>query len=275
MNDDFEDRLRAGLYGLADQAEASPWLWSRVEARLRAPTRRSPALLVTYSLAITMACLTALEFTVFQLGITGERRPDGSARRSVLAVRAPTPTTLFVPAPPPDALLRPFSRDSPRTGAGGAEPAQGKVSETSSGRHQSSTSELPPPSTSSPPQASTTRPLIPSAPRDVLAVAGDASATVSWQPPTSAGSSEITAYIIHGGQDPIFVPGDQLSVTVEGLTNGRTYVFTVKARSATGDSPESPPSSPITPTKESHRGDGGDTEERDHGKDGSGKLDEV
>lgn len=89
---------------------------------------------------------------------------------------------------------------------------------------------------------------LPSAPRAVAAVAGNASATVTFQAPASAGTSPITGYDVYstpaGGIDP---GGTSLSRTITGLQNGTAYTFRVRARSALGGGPLSAPSAPVTP----------------------------
>lgn len=104
----------------------------------------------------------------------------------------------------------------------------------------------------------------PSPPQTVTSIAADASATVSWYAPSSAGSSAVTDYIItpYAGATPLSsttVPvgsvtslsdsygGTALQADVAGLTNSTAYTFTVKARNAAGDSVESTASGENTP----------------------------
>ena len=88
----------------------------------------------------------------------------------------------------------------------------------------------------------------PGAPTDVIAVAGDTTATVSWTPPAADGGSPITVYIVTAS------PGDAtcatallVSCTVAGLTNGVAHTFTVTATNAIGTGLPSAPSDPVTP----------------------------
>jgi alpha-tubulin suppressor-like RCC1 family protein len=93
---------------------------------------------------------------------------------------------------------------------------------------------------------------IPGVPTAVAAVAGDASATVSWTPPASSGGSPVTSYTVsasdvtdpaRGGQT---TTGMSSPLTLSGLTNGDTYTFTVTATNAIGSSAPSSPSSTVT-----------------------------
>jgi hypothetical protein len=95
-------------------------------------------------------------------------------------------------------------------------------------------------------------PVLPRAPdpvTDVLPVAGNGMATVSWLPAYDGGSS-ITSYIVAYSNNPYDVAaaiypaaqgwmfsGGRWSTPVYGLTNGRTYTFYVFAINAVGISP--------------------------------------
>jgi surface antigen len=87
---------------------------------------------------------------------------------------------------------------------------------------------------------------VPSAPAEVAATPGDASALVSWKAPDDGGS-QITGYTVMADPGGISVETDKLSTTVGGLTNGITYVFTVTARNAVGEGAASAPSNPVIP----------------------------
>jgi Fibronectin type III domain len=87
----------------------------------------------------------------------------------------------------------------------------------------------------------------PGSPTAVSASAGDTAATVSWTAPASGGSP-ITGYTVTSD------PGDftattvgATSTTVNGLTDGVTYTFTVTATNGIGTSDPSAPSNPVTP----------------------------
>lgn len=93
-----------------------------------------------------------------------------------------------------------------------------------------------------PPPVPSTQPL------DVAADAGDASALVTWKAPLSPGSFPISHYqaIASPGGRMCLTSG--LSCTVDGLANGTTYTFTVKALTGAGWSTESEPSNAVTPS---------------------------
>ena len=78
--------------------------------------------------------------------------------------------------------------------------------------------------TPSPPQP-------PSAPLNVIAVAGDEQVTVNWDPPASPGSFPITEYRVTAstGGATCVVGVPTRTCTLTGLTNGTTYTFTVEA----------------------------------------------
>ena len=92
----------------------------------------------------------------------------------------------------------------------------------------------------------------PGPPTNVVATAGNASATLTWSPPTSDGGSaligyRITPYIGANAQTPINTGSTATTYTVPGLINGTTYTFTVLAINGSGAGPESAPSNPVTP----------------------------
>ncbi|MGD0882585.1 MAG: fibronectin type III domain-containing protein, partial [Acidimicrobiales bacterium] len=92
---------------------------------------------------------------------------------------------------------------------------------------------------------------VPGTPTDVVATAGNASASLTWDAPTSDGGLAITGYTITPyigatAQTPVVV-GDVTSDTVNGLTNGATYTFTVTASNAVGSGTASTASNAVTP----------------------------
>ena len=98
---------------------------------------------------------------------------------------------------------------------------------------------------------SVTAPTVPSAPSAVVAMAGNAQATVSWTQPPDGGSAitgyTITPYIGTVAQMPVNVGGGVLTTTITGLVNGTAYTFTVSATNAIGTGAPSLASDPITP----------------------------
>jgi FtsP/CotA-like multicopper oxidase with cupredoxin domain len=88
----------------------------------------------------------------------------------------------------------------------------------------------------------------PGPPLGVTAVAGSASATVSWTAPASDGGSAITGYSVSsspsGGSCPLTAT---LGCTVTGLTNGTPYTFQVIATNGSGFGPASAASNVVIP----------------------------
>lgn len=92
---------------------------------------------------------------------------------------------------------------------------------------------------------------VPGAPTNVVATAGDGSATVSFTDPSSTGGVVISGYKATCGT--ITVSGASSPITVAPLNNGTTYACTVKATNGVGDSAPSAavnvtPTAPITVT---------------------------
>ena len=97
-------------------------------------------------------------------------------------------------------------------------------------------------------------PGAPGSPTNVVASAGDATATVRWSPPADAQGYPLLGYRVTatpGGHicttsaTPPAIP--TTSCTVTGLTNGQAYTFTVVAISVAGTSAPSTASAPVTP----------------------------
>jgi hypothetical protein len=101
-------------------------------------------------------------------------------------------------------------------------------------------------------------PAPPSAPLNVTATAGNASAGLTWLAP--ANHQPVTSYTVHnslaGNGAPVpdatvtAAPGSTIvptAITVGGLVNGVTYQFEVQAGNAQGSGPFSAPSNSVTP----------------------------
>jgi Fibronectin type III domain len=91
---------------------------------------------------------------------------------------------------------------------------------------------------------------VPGAPTNVVATAGDGSATVAWTPPADDGGADVIEYRVNvkPGTDHKIVPAPATSVDFAPLPNGTTVTFTVKAINAMGQSLPSDASNAVTPT---------------------------
>ena len=90
---------------------------------------------------------------------------------------------------------------------------------------------------------------LPSAPTNVTALAGNASATVSWTPSSFDGGRTMVYYVVTaspGGQRAT-VAGNLSTALVTGLSNGTPYTFTVTALNGVGAT-TSAASIPVTPS---------------------------
>jgi predicted outer membrane repeat protein len=80
-----------------------------------------------------------------------------------------------------------------------------------------------------------TPPTPPSAPLGVRATAGESRAIVTWQAPSSSGSAPVTSYEVRNDVDSqvcVVAVSAKLECTMTGLSPGRAYRFSVRARSA-------------------------------------------
>ena len=96
--------------------------------------------------------------------------------------------------------------------------------------------------------AGAVNPTVPDAPTTVIASAGVANATVSWNAPRSNGGSSIRSYVVTSttGSKGCTTTGT-LSCVVKDLVNGTSYAFQVRAVNAVGTSPASAVSNTVVP----------------------------
>ena len=89
--------------------------------------------------------------------------------------------------------------------------------------------------------------LLPDPPRNVTATPGKGMVTVSFESPKSDGGSPVTYYTVTSVPRGIEVKGTKSPVTVQGLSDGKTYAFTVTASNSVGTGLASRPSNCVTP----------------------------
>ncbi|PIQ30298.1 MAG: hypothetical protein COW62_12945, partial [Zetaproteobacteria bacterium CG17_big_fil_post_rev_8_21_14_2_50_50_13] len=88
---------------------------------------------------------------------------------------------------------------------------------------------------------------VPGAPISVAAIPGDGYARISFSPPVSDGGNAITAYTVTSNPGGLTASGPASPLTINGLTNGTAYSFTVTATNGIGTGTASAPSPVITP----------------------------
>lgn len=99
------------------------------------------------------------------------------------------------------------------------------------------------------PYSITVVPVLPAAPGDVSAVAGDGAADVTWTAPANDGGDSISGYTATctNGTDSASASGPTPPITVGGLVNGTAYTCTVAATNSVGTGAASAPSNAVTP----------------------------
>ena len=108
-------------------------------------------------------------------------------------------------------------------------------------------------SVSSSVSASVTPATVPTAPTGIVAIAGNAQASVAFNTPNNGGSP-ITSYTVYKYINAVKinpgVTGSSSPIVVTGLTNGTAYTFRVVATNAIGNSNYSSASNSVTPSSQ-------------------------
>jgi len=89
--------------------------------------------------------------------------------------------------------------------------------------------------------------VVPGAPTIGTATAGDTQASVSFTAPMSNGGVSITSYTVTSNPGGLTGSGTSSPLTVTGLTNGTSYIFTVTATNSAGTGSASGASNSVTP----------------------------
>ncbi len=81
--------------------------------------------------------------------------------------------------------------------------------------------------------------VVPTAPQNLGAVAGNAQVVLTWTAPANDGGSSITGYKIYRDGTLLTTVGNVLTFTDTGLVNGRAYIYAVSAVNSKGEGPQS------------------------------------
>jgi hypothetical protein len=79
---------------------------------------------------------------------------------------------------------------------------------------------------------------LPLAPRNVVALVGDASVLITFDPPANMRTAQISEYIVKNNKTGVEKKSNSSPVVFSGLRNGTSYTFTVVAKNALGVSAE-------------------------------------
>ena len=101
-------------------------------------------------------------------------------------------------------------------------------------------------SSASPASSAVTPATVPDAPTNIVAIAGNTQASVSFTAPATNGSA-ITIYTVTSSPGGFTATGSASPIIVTGLSNGTEYSFTVIARNAIGNSSTSSSSNIVIP----------------------------
>ena len=188
---------------------------------------------------------TAYTFTVTATNTVG----TSSASAPSISVTPTAPVTTTTTTVPPTTTTTTTTTVPPTTTTTTTVPP----TTTTTTVPPTTTTTVPPTTTTTttvPPTTTTTLPpaTSPGAPSNASAVAGNATATVSWTAPVSNGGSAITGYTVTSNPGVLTCSTSTTSCVVTGLTNATAYTFTVTATNTVGSSSASAPSNSVTPT---------------------------
>lgn len=92
-------------------------------------------------------------------------------------------------------------------------------------------------------------PVVPGVPTNVVATAGNASASVAFKAPVQKpGQLPLTLFTVTSSPGGLTGTGTSSPIAVAGLTNATAYTFTVKATNSVGQSAASAASAAVTPS---------------------------